>query len=177
MGLGPVSCTHGAEGRTGTCAWGGGILDYRCSWGARGEWWLCPGAGLLAGLEQLQRLLGVWLVPLVVPVLHRVAETGEGTIAVSTLMTFLELAGERGLGSTDSIAWHPGPLHARALCHVFLAPVLLRMTFSFTGAMGKTLNLQNKPHQGGAGLCWVPAVGSCALGLPGQIQAHFIDHS
>lgn len=100
VGLGPMSCTHGAEGRTGTCAWDGEILDYRCSWGARGEGWLCPGAGLLAGLEQLQRLLGVWLVPLVVPVLHRVAETGEGTIAVSTLMTFLELAGERGLGST-----------------------------------------------------------------------------
>lgn len=54
------------------------------------------------------------------------------------------------------------PLH-QGLCYISQAPALLRQRFFFclcTGAMGKTLDLQNKLHQGGAGLCWVPAAGS-----------------
>lgn len=42
-----------------------------------------------------------------------------------------------------------------------------------TGVMGKTLDLQNKPHQGGAVLCWVPVLGSHIPEPHGQIEALF----
>lgn len=79
----------------------------------------------MQGCLQGWRLRGAWQVPLVVPVLRRAAGTGEGTAAVSTSRISWSLAGERGQGSTGSIAWRLRPLRARALCHVSLAPAFL----------------------------------------------------
>lgn len=92
---------------------------------APGEPEVKGGRALVQGCLQGWRLPAVWQVPLVVPVLCRGAGTSEGTIAVSTSRTSWSLARERGWGSTGSIAWHPQPLCARALCHVSLAPVFL----------------------------------------------------
>lgn len=121
--------------------------------------------------EQGWRLPGVWQVPLAV-----LSFAGQQGLAGAPWhcppWTAWSLAGKRGQGSTSGIAWHPDPavpgLCAMPHWHQCVSGL------SLYWCDGETLDLQNKPHQGGAVLCWVPVLGShmvrvkpCSLPMPG----------
>lgn len=148
----------------GSCTWGGEILDHSCSCRAGGEGWLCP----RAGVEATRSVAG----PARSAVLCRAAGTGKGTVAFSILAW--SLAGKRGQGSSSGITGHPD--HAMpglcAMSHWHQCFVI-----SLYWCDGETLDLQNKPHQGGAVLCWVPALGSDISEPHGQIEALFLAYA